>query len=94
MCGTVGYFPQSYFEHRDTKRLTGKITRLQKHVDDAQDEYKNRLIEAPVQTELEEFTSISETSKPEIELKPVQTIKVSPSGRPVFSDDVSMISWL
>ena len=94
MCGTVSYFPQSAFEHRDLKRLTGKIKRLQKHVDDANDEYKNRLIEAPIQSDLEEFTSVSEAPKPTIEQKPVQITKVSPTGRPVFSDDVSMISWL
>lgn len=94
LCGTVSYFPQSAFEHRDLKRLTGKIKRLQKHVDDANDEYKNRLIEAPIQSNLEEFTSVSEAPKPTIEQKPVQITKVSPTGRPVFSDDVSMISWL
>ena len=94
LCGTVSYFPQSAFEHRDLKRLTGKIKRLQKHVDDANDEYKNRLIEAPIQSDLEEFTSVSEAPKPTIEQKPVQITKVSPTGRPVFSDDVSMISWL
>ena len=94
LCGTVGYFPQSYFEHRDSKRLAGKITRLQKHVDDAQDEYKNRLIEAPVQTELEEFTSVVENPKPAVEAKIETTPKILPTGRPVFTDDVSLIEWL
>lgn len=93
-CHAVDYFPQTAFEHRDLKRLNGKIKRLQKHVDDAKDEYNHCFIEAPVQTDLEEFIPVIETPKSLTEQIAAPTIKLLPNERPVFSDDVSMINWL
>lgn len=90
----TGYFPQSAFEHRDVKRLTGKIKRLQKHVEEAEDEYKNSLIEAPIQTDLEEFTSLVAEPKPAITEESIPVVKTTTTGRPLFINDMTMINWL
>lgn len=93
---SVDYFPVSQLEYLSKKRAEGRIKRLQGHIDEAEDELRNRFIEQR-QTDIEEFTNqpeLTTDNKDEIKevVKPV--LPKFSGDRPIFGDDVTYARWL
>ena len=90
------YFPISRTEWQNKKRAEGRIKRLQGHMDDVEDELRQKFIEGRT-VDIEELTNKPEflpEPAPQIEKKTVTASPKYNGDRPVFNDDVAWAKWM